>query len=142
MRGIIYYEVRYLPSILKGEKLVDIQMKRGVLDACVLKALLFEDSYGYKIIKDISPHVDISESTLYPILRRLEADACIVMYSAECNGRLRKYYSITDRGKKRLRVFLGDFEELMAVYRFIEDNVPDDFLCGNYEKEDEEDDET
>ncbi len=121
---------------------MDIQMKRGVLDACVLKALLFEDSYGYKIIKDISPYVEISESTLYPILRRLEADASIVMYSAECNGRLRKYYSITDRGKARLRTFLGDFEELMAVYRFIEDGVPEKFLKGenNLMKEGNEND--
>ncbi len=106
-------------------------MKRGMLDACVLKALLYEDSYGYKIIKDISPYVEISESTFYPILRRLEADSCIVMYSAEYNGRLRKYYSITDRGKERLRSFLADFDELMNVYRFIEDGVPESFLNGD-----------
>lgn len=124
---------------------MDIQMKRGVLDACVLKALLYEDSYGYKIIKDISPYVEISESTLYPILRRLEADSCIVLYSAEHNGRLRKYYSITDRGKERLRSFLADFAELMKVYSFIEDGVTPALYGGrtpiiNTDVEDKKDD--
>ena len=52
---------------------MDIQLKRGLLDVCVLAAIKNEDSYGYQIIKDIKPYVTISESTLYPILRRLEA---------------------------------------------------------------------
>ena len=71
---------------------MDIQLKRGLLEICVLCALLHEDSYGYKIIKDVSEYVEISESTLYPILRRLEAAGALTVYSAEHNGRLRKYY--------------------------------------------------
>ena len=55
---------------------MDVQMKRGLLDVCVLAAIEPEDSYGYKIIKDVKPYVDISESTLYPILRRLEEGGC------------------------------------------------------------------
>ena len=51
---------------------MDIHLKRGLLDVCVLATIKNEDSYGYQIIKDIKPYVDISESTLYPILRRVE----------------------------------------------------------------------
>lgn len=114
---------------------MDVQLKKGILEACVLKAVLYEDSYGYKLIRDISPHIEISESTLYPILRRLEADNCIVLYSAEHNGRLRKYYSITDRGKDRLRGFIADFDELMKVFRFVEDGVE---LFGNRQQQNRE----
>ena len=52
---------------------MDTQLKRGILDVCVLSALLSADSYGYQIIKDVSPYMTISESTLYPILRRMES---------------------------------------------------------------------
>ena len=51
---------------------MDIQLKRGILDVCVLKAIKNEDSYGYKIIKDLSAFIELSESTLYTILKRLE----------------------------------------------------------------------
>lgn len=98
---------------------MDIQIKRGILEICVLKALEEKDSYGYKIIKDIHPYMDISESTLYPILRRLEAGNCLEVYSAEHNGRLRKYYHITQEGKQRIQVFLDEWKEVMEVYQFI-----------------------
>ena len=61
--------------------MVDPQLKRGLLDACVLSLLRRGDSYGYQLIKDISPYIDVSESTLYPILRRLEAAGCLTVYS-------------------------------------------------------------
>ena len=86
---------------------MDIQMKRGLLDVCVLAAIKNEDSYGYQIIKDLRPYVEISESTLYPILRRLEAAELLTVRTAEHNGRLRKYYHITPDGVKRIK----DFEE-------------------------------
>ncbi len=98
---------------------MDIQVKRGLLEVCVLKAIQNADSYGYQIIKDISPHIDISESTLYPILRRLEASAMLTVYSEEHNGRLRKYYSITDKGKKRLEDFREEWTEIMQIYNFV-----------------------
>ncbi len=99
---------------------MDIQLKRGILDVCVLKALEGGDSYGYRIIKDLSPYVELSESTLYPILKRLESARHLTVYSREHNGRLRKYYSITESGKARIQEFLTDWEDIMRAYRFIE----------------------
>lgn len=100
---------------------MDAQLKRGLLEACVLTAIKKEDSYGYKIIKDISPYVEISESTLYPILKRLENAAYITVYTVEHEGRLRKYYRITDGGINRINEFLKEWESVMKVYNFIEE---------------------
>ena len=98
---------------------MDIQLKRGLLDVCVLAAIKNEDSYGYQIIKDMKPYVELSESTLYPILRRLEAAELLTVYSVERNGRLRKYYHITEQGIKRLGDFKEEWKEIMAIYQFI-----------------------
>ena len=98
---------------------MDVQMKRGLLDVCVLAAIQSEDSYGYQIIKDIRPYVDVSESTLYPILRRLEEGRLLTVRSVEHNGRLRKYYRITDAGKARIEDFKRDWKEMESIYRFI-----------------------
>jgi PadR family transcriptional regulator PadR len=98
---------------------MDTQLKRGVLDVVVLSALLEADSYGYQIIKDISPHMTISESTLYPILRRLEAGGCLTTYTKEHNSRLRKYYSITPKGIEKITEFLNEWESMMQLYSFI-----------------------
>ena len=98
---------------------MDVQMKRGLLDVCVLAAIQSEDSYGYQIIKDIRPYVDVSESTLYPILRRLEEGRLLTVRSVEHNGRLRKYYHITDAGKARIEDFKRDWDEMEKIYRFI-----------------------
>ena len=98
---------------------MDVQMKRGLLDVCVLAAIQSEDSYGYQIIKDIKPYVDVSESTLYPILRRLEEGRLLTVRSVEHNGRLRKYYRITDAGKARIEDFKRDWGEMEKIYRFI-----------------------
>ncbi len=95
------------------------QMKRGLLDVCVLAAIISEDSYGYQIIKDISPFVEISESTLYPIPRRLENANLLTVRSAEHNGRLRKYYHITDEGLKRVEAFKEEWKEIMTIYEFV-----------------------
>ena len=99
---------------------MDVQLKRGMLDICVLASLLQGDSYGYMIIKDLSPHVEISESTLYPILRRLEEMRAVETYSMEHNARLRKYYAITPLGERRIRVFLDEWKSMMDIYSFIE----------------------
>ena len=95
------------------------QMKRGLLDVCVLAAIKNEDSYGYQIVKDMSPYVEISESTLYPILRRLENSLMLTVRTAEHNGRLRKYYHITDAGRERLKAFREEWKELMQIYEFV-----------------------
>jgi PadR family transcriptional regulator PadR len=94
-------------------------MKRGLLDACVLASIKNEPSYGYRIIKDMQPYVAISESTLYPILRRLESAKLLTVRSAEHSGRLRKYYHITPQGLKRLEDFRSDWNELLAIYQYI-----------------------
>ena len=98
---------------------MDIQLKRGLLDVCVLAAIKSEDSYGYKIIKDIKPYIELSESTLYTILKRLEAANMLTVHTAEHGGRLRKYYHITPEGLNRIEEFKKDWEELLAISRFI-----------------------
>ena len=100
---------------------MDIQLKRGLLDVCVLAAIKQEDSYGYKIIKDMKPYVELSESTLYPILRRLEAAQLLSVHSAEHNGRLRKYYSITELGQQRVIDFLHEWDDMMKIYEYIKE---------------------
>ena len=98
---------------------MDIQLKRGLLNVCVLAAIKHEDSYGYQIIKDVKPYVELSESTLYPILRRLESAELLTVYTVEHNGRLRKYYHITPQGIKRIEDFREEWEEILAIYRFV-----------------------
>ena len=98
---------------------MDIQLKRGLLDVCVLTAIKNEDSYGYKIIKDISPYIEMSESTLYTILKRLEAANMLTVRTAEHGGRLRKYYHITKAGLDRIEDFKNEWREVMSIYQFV-----------------------
>ena len=98
---------------------MDNQMKRGLLDACVLASIQSAPSYGYQIVKDMKPYVEISESTLYPILRRLEAAKMLTVRSAEHSGRLRKYYHITAQGQQRLADLRQVLRELVAVSQYI-----------------------
>lgn len=106
---------------------MDVQLKRGLLDVSVLAAIKNEDSYGYKIIKDMKPYMELSESTLYTILKRLEAAGMLTVRTAEHGGRLRKYYHITETGKKRIEEFKVEWKEILAIYRFVtrEDDVND-----------------
>ena len=97
---------------------MDAQLKKGLLDVCVLVALQERDSYGYQIIKDVNPIVEISESTLYPILKRLEAGGFVTTYSMEHNSRLRKYYHLTDRGRQRIGEFLVEWQDVMRACRY------------------------
>lgn len=98
---------------------MDIQLKRGLLDVCVLAAIRSEESYGYKIIKDMKPYIELSESTLYTILKRLEISRMLTVRTAEHDGRLRKYYHITDDGLKRIEEFKNDWKEILSIYRFV-----------------------
>ena len=106
---------------------MDIQLKRGLLDVCVLTAIKNGDSYGYKIIKDMKPYLELSESTLYTILKRLESAEMLTVRTAEHDGRLRKYYHITEKGRRRIEEFKSDWKEILSVYSFIikEDNEND-----------------
>lgn len=103
---------------MEGQPL-DAQLKKGLLDVCVLSVLREGESYGYKIITDIAPYIAISESTLYPILKRLESTGAVTTQSREYNGRLRKYYRITERGIDRIREFIEDVREFERIYEFI-----------------------
>ncbi len=98
---------------------MDGQLKRGLLDVCVLAAIRSEDSYGYKIIKDMKPYIELSESTLYTILKRLENARMLTVRTAEHGGRLRKYYRITDEGRRRIEEFKGEWQELLSIYQFV-----------------------
>ena len=98
---------------------MDVQLKRGMLDVCVLAAIKDEDSYGYKIIKDLKPYIELSESTLYTILKRLETAKMLTVKTVEHDGRLRKYYHITSSGLKRIEGFLDEWKEIMSIYRFV-----------------------
>ncbi|WP_211236154.1 PadR family transcriptional regulator [Parvibacter caecicola] len=99
---------------------MDTQMKRGFLDACVLAAMAQGESYGYQIIKDVPASIGISESTLYPLLKRLESRKLIKVRKAEYNGRLRKYYSLTEAGRAFLAEFANDKREIDEVFDFVE----------------------
>ena len=98
---------------------MDIQLKRGLLDVCVLAAIKNEESYGYRIIKDIKPYMEMSESTLYTILKRLEASDMLTVRTAEHGGRLRKYYRITETGLARIEDFKDEWREIMSIYQFV-----------------------
>lgn len=98
---------------------MDTQLKRGVLEICVLSAMQDKETYGYELVKNISPVIEISESTLYPILRRLESGGFVTVRSAEHNGRLRKYYIITDCGRDRIKDFLQDWQDVIKIGEYI-----------------------
>ena len=106
--------------------MIDPQLKRGLLDVCVLSLLRRGDSYGYQIIKDLSGCIEISESTLYPILRRLESGGCLTVYSVEHGSRLRKFYHLTPAGVKVIGQFLESWPEIQRVYDLIKECAGDD----------------
>ncbi len=98
---------------------MDAQLKRGLLEICVLSAIKGGESYGYQIIKDMKPCIEMSESTLYTILKRLELSGMLTVRSAEYGGRLRKYYRITEAGRRRIGAFLEEWREVMSIYQFV-----------------------
>ena len=98
---------------------MDAQLKRGLLDISVLAAIKDEESYGYKIIKDMKPYIELSESTLYTILKRLEIAGLLTVQTAEYGGRLRKYYHITRAGLGRIEDFKDEWREVMSIYKFV-----------------------
>ena len=99
---------------------MDIQLRRGILEVCVLTVLRRGDSYGYQLVKDVGEMIEITESTLYPILKRLESGGLLTVYSVEHNGRLRRYYRITEAGIQRIEAFIEEWKELMRIYSVIE----------------------
>ena len=102
---------------------MDAQLKRGFLEVCVLASIQEKDSYGYQILKDVPPKLGLTESTLYPILKRLEASHCLSVYTVEHNSRLRKYYSITPAGRKRIAEFIQEWDDIVAIFEYIQKGV-------------------
>ncbi len=100
---------------------MDAQLKKGLLDVCVLSVLRGGESYGYKILSDVAPYIEISESTLYPILKRLEASGAVTAQSREYNGRLRRYYRLTDKGRQKIAEFIENAREFQRIYALISD---------------------
>ena len=98
---------------------MDTQLKKGLLDVCVLKVLSLNDSYGYKIMSDLTKYVDLSESALYAILKRLEQQGLVTTYKEEHDNRLRKYYHITDSGKAKLQEFRPEFTKIERIIQFV-----------------------
>ena len=98
---------------------MNIQLKKGIVEICVLATIRKEVSYGYKIISDLSEIIEISESTLYPILRRLEAQNLLETYSEDFNGRTRKYYKITQAGNAKINTFINEWKDIERVFKFI-----------------------
>ena len=98
---------------------MNAQMKKGIVEVCVLATISDAPSYGYKIISDLSEIIEISESTLYPILKRLEASNCLKTFNREYNGRTRKYYEITNQGIDKIKRFLDEWKEIDMVINFI-----------------------
>ncbi len=117
-----YFALRSKFCIRKEERTiaVDVQLKRGILEICILSVLARGDSYGYQIMKDLSDVLPITESTLYPILKRLENAGCLLVSSVEHNGRLRKVYQLTSVGKEKIGAFLEDWKDVMHAYQLIE----------------------
>ncbi len=105
---------------------MDAQLKRGLLEVCVLASACREGSYGYKMIKDMSPYIEISESTLYPILKRMESGEYMTTYTKEHNGRLRKYYQITDAGREKIKEFISEFDTINQIYSYIKGELDND----------------
>nr|MBQ8890443.1 PadR family transcriptional regulator [Clostridia bacterium] len=98
---------------------MDAQLKKGLIEICVLCSIEKEESYGYKIISDLAPYIEVSESTLYPILRRLESSGAVTTHTEEYNGRLRKYFKITPMGRRKISEFKVTLREIEKIGRFI-----------------------
>ena len=98
---------------------MDAQMKRGFLEVCVLASINRQDSYGYQIVKDVPAMLNLTESTLYPLLKRLEAAGLLTTYSVEHSGRLRKYYRITEAGVRHIDEFLRERDDVVSIYDYV-----------------------
>ena len=98
---------------------MDAQLKRGFLDVCVLASINRQDSYGYQIVKDVPAILNLTESTLYPLLKRLEAAGLLTTYSVEHSGRLRKYYRITEAGVRHIDEFLRERDDVVSIYDYV-----------------------
>jgi transcriptional regulator, padR family len=107
-----------------------------LLDAVVLAVVSREPegTYGYRITQEVRQVLSLSESTLYPVLRRLQKDECLETYDREFNGRNRRYYKITSRGWAQLGLYKAEWTEFAAKVAAVFDGTVD---LKNYQKEEE-----
>lgn len=91
------------------------QLGSPLLDACVLAVLSKEDAYGYTLTQQVKSAIDISESTLYPVLRRLQKDGCLTTYDQPYQGRNRRYYQLTDTGKEKYSYYVSEWNAFKAT---------------------------
>jgi len=98
---------------------MDIQLKKGLLEMMVLASLKYEDSYGYLINQSLNQVMEVTESTLYPILRRLEKQGLLTTYETVHNSRIRRYFHITPAGTRKLSEAHASFNELKKIYDYV-----------------------
>ena len=103
------------------------QLGSALLDACVLAVLSRTDAYGYMLTQSVKEVVEISESTLYPVLRRLQKEGWLTTYDQPCSGRLRRYYAITDAGRTALTYYRTEWD----IYK----KQVESMLFGGYNEE-------
>ncbi len=108
-----------------GGLFVNVQFKKGVLELCVLVLLDKKDRYGYELVQKISNQIEISEGTVYPLLRRLTKEEYFTTYLKESTeGPPRKYYTLTDKGRDYLHELLAEWNQFSnGVNQLIKEGV-------------------
>jgi len=92
---------------------MNLSVGSPMLEACLLAVLSRGDAYGYGLTQELTAHLGTSESTLYPVLRRLQKEGCLSVYDQPFQGRNRRYYTLTDVGAQRLK----EYQEAWSDYR-------------------------
>ncbi|MDR2036059.1 MAG: PadR family transcriptional regulator [Coriobacteriales bacterium] len=95
------------------------QLGSALLDACVLAVISKSDAYGYLLTQEIRNIIEVSESTLYPVLRRLQSEEMLVTYDSQYNGRNRRYYQITPRGREHLAFLQDNWQHFKAAVDYL-----------------------
>ena len=116
---VFFLMIRRPPRSTQSRSSAASDVYKRQLEVCVLAVIRNKPSYGYQIIKDMKPYVEISESTLYTILKRLEDYEMLTVKTVEHNSRLRKYYHITNQGLKRIEEYKRYWPDMVAMYQFI-----------------------
>ncbi|WP_071441934.1 PadR family transcriptional regulator [Traorella massiliensis] len=90
---------------------MSFQVGSTILDACVLSVLRKKDTYGYQLNQEIKEKLGVSESTLYPVLRRLQKEGLLTTYDEAVMGRNRRYYRLTEKGKEQSTIYYKEWKE-------------------------------